>query len=121
VPLTVTNVNNVTRIFDIGLPEAPSIARVVNTTTGKPEGLGSKAAVVTLHGTNFRHVTRVLFGNKEATILQVDPQVILVNAPTGDEGPVQILLETNVNLRGKNISNIADFRTQGKAIYTYTK
>ena len=121
VPLTVTSVNNVTRIFDIGLPEPPSIDRVVNTTTGKPEGPLNKAAVVTLHGTNFRHVKRVLFGNKEATILQVDPQVILVNAPTGDEGPVQILLETNVNLRGRIISNIADFRTQGKAIYTYTK
>lgn len=121
VPLVVTNVNNITRIFDVGLPEPPSIARVVNTSTGKPEGPGSKAAVVTLHGTNFRHVTRVLFGNKEATILQVDPQVLLVNAPTGDEGPVQILLETNINLRNKRISNIADFRTQGKAIYTYTK
>jgi hypothetical protein len=121
VPLTVTGVNHVTRIFDIGLPEAPSISRVVNTTTGKPEGPASKAAVVTLHGTNFRHVTRVLFGNKEATILQVDPQVILVNAPPGDEGPVQLLLETNINLRGKTISNVADFRTQGKAIYTYTK
>jgi hypothetical protein len=121
IPLMVTGVNHVTLIFDIGLPEAPSIARVVNTTTGKAEGPASKAAIVTLNGTNFRHVTRVLFGNKEATILQVDPQVILVNAPPGDEGPVQILLETNINLRGKTISNIADFRTQSKAIYTYTK
>ena len=121
VPLTVTNVNNVTLTFDIGLPEAPTIARVVNTSTGKPEGPASKAAVVTLHGANFRHVTRVMFGNKEATILQVDPKVILVNAPPGDEGPVQVVLETNVILKGKNISNVADFRTPGKAIYTYTK
>lgn len=121
VPLMVTGVTGVTDTFDIGRPEPPSIARVVNTATNKPEGPGSKPAIVTLHGVNFLHVTRVFFGAKEATILQSDPQVILVNAPAGDEGPVRILLETNVNLRGKNISNIADFRTPDKAIYTYTK
>lgn len=53
--------------------------------------------------------------------MQVDPEVILVTAPTGDEGPVQILLETNINLRGRLVSNIADFRTPGKAIYSYIK
>jgi hypothetical protein len=121
VPLLLTGANGVTRIFDIGLPAPPSIASVVNTATNKPEGSGAKAAVITLRGSNFRHVVRVLFGSKEATIMQVDPEVILVNAPTGEEGPVQILLETNINVRGKAISNIADFRTNGKAIYTYTK
>lgn len=63
----------------------------------------------------------MLFGGKEAQILQLDPEVILVNAPPGDEGPVQVLLETNVRRRGKVISNVTDFRTQGKATYTYTK
>jgi hypothetical protein len=121
VPLTVSGTNGVTRIFDIGVPSPPSIAAVVNATTNKPEGSGSKPAVVTLRGTNFRHVVRVMFGTKEASIIQVDPEVILVTAPTGDEGPVQILLETNINLRGRAISNIADFRTAGKALYTYLK
>jgi hypothetical protein len=121
VPLTVTGVNGVTRIFDVGLPAPPTINSVVNTTTGKPQGSGAKSAIVTLRGINFGHVVRVLFGSKEATILQADEEVILVNAPTGDEGAVQILLETNVNLRGKLVSNIADFRTAGKAIYTYTQ
>jgi hypothetical protein len=120
VPLSVTG-GGVTRIFDIGIPVAPSIDRVVNMTTGKPEGPAAKTAIVALRGTNFQHVNRVLFGGKEATIMQVDPQVILVNAPVGEEGAVQVLLETTVNLRGTIISNIADFRTQGRAIYTYTK
>jgi hypothetical protein len=57
----------------------------------------------------------------QATILQVDPQVMIISAPPGEEGAVQILLETNVNLRGRVVSNIADFRTAGKAVYTYTK
>ena len=121
VPLTVAGANGVTRIFDIGIPAAPSISSVVNATTNKPEGLGTKTAVVTLRGINFRHVVRVLFGGKEATIMQVDPEVILVSAPTGEEGPVQILLETNIALRGRLVSNIADFRTPGKAIYSYPK
>jgi hypothetical protein len=121
VSLSVTSVAGVTRIFDIGLPVAPSIDSVVNATTGKAEGPASKNVVVTLRGSNFQHVTRVLFGTKVANIMQVDPTVILVSAPTGDEGPVQILLETNVNLAGKTVSNIADFRIQGKATYTYTK
>ncbi|HEX8116743.1 MAG TPA: IPT/TIG domain-containing protein, partial [Pyrinomonadaceae bacterium] len=120
-PLSVTNVAGVTRIFDIGLPSAPTVDAVVNTATGKAEGPAAKAAVVTLRGSNFQHVVRVLFGNKEATVMQVDPQVILVNAPTGEEGAVQVLLETNVRYRGKTVSNIADFRTQGKSVYTYTK
>ncbi len=111
----------VTTLFDIGIPLAPSIDRVVNTATGKPEGPASKPAVVTLHGTNFGHVTRVFFGAKEATIMQVDPQVILVNAPAGEEGVIQVLLETNINLRGRIVSNAADFRTAGRAVYTYTK
>lgn len=121
IPLSVTAASGVTRIFDIGLPVAPSIDSVVNATTGKAEGSAGKNAVVTLRGSNLRHVVHVLFGGKEAAILQVDPQVILVRAPTGEEGAVQILLETNVNLRGRVVSNIADFRTQGKAIYTYTE
>jgi hypothetical protein len=121
VPLTISGANGVTRIFDIGVPIPPSIASVVNATTNKPEGSGSKPAVVTLRGTNFRHVVRVLFGGKEASIMQVDPEVILVTAPTGDEGPVQILLETNITLRGRAVSNIADFRTAGKALYIYLK
>ena len=121
VPLSVTAVSGVTRIFDIGLPVSPSIDSVINASTGKPEGPAAKGGVVTLRGKNFPHVVRVFFGGKEATIQQLDPQVILVNAPAGDEGAVQILLETNVNLRGRVVSNIADFRTQGKAMYSYTK
>jgi hypothetical protein len=121
VPLSVTGVNGVTRIFDIGLPLVPAIDSVVNSATGKPEGDAAKPAVVTLRGKNFQHVTHAYFGGKEVTILQVDPQVMLISLPPGNEGAVQVLLETNVNLRGKVVSNIADFRTQGKAIYTYVK
>lgn len=120
-PLSVTNVAGVTRIFDIGLPSPPTVDTVVNTVTGKAEGPAAKTAVVLLRGSNFQHVVRVLFGNKEATVMQVDPQVILVTAPTGEEGAVQVLLETNVRYRGKTVSNITDFRTQGKSVYTYTK
>lgn len=120
VALSVT-AGGLTTFFDIGIPLAPSIDSVVNTATGKPEGPGGKPAVVTLRGTNFQHVRRVLFGTKEASIMQVDPRVMLVTAPAADEGAVQVLLETSINLRGRIVSNAADFRTQGKATYTYTK
>jgi hypothetical protein len=118
--LSVTS-GGITRFFDIGLPIPPTIESVINATTGKPEGPANKNVVVTLRGKNLQHVVRVLFGGKEATIMQTDAQVLLVTAPTADEGPVQVLVETNIVVRGKTVSNIADFRTAGKAIYTYTK
>ena len=110
-----------TSFFDIARPIPPTIVSVVNTTTGKPEGPANKSMVVTLRGNNLQNVVRVLFGAKEATLMQTDEQVLLVTAPTGEEGPVQVLLETNILVRKKVVSNIADFRTAGKAIYTYTK
>ena len=118
--LSVTS-GGITRFFDIGLPIPPTIESVINATTGKPEGPANKNVVVTLRGKNLQHVVRVLFGGKEAAIMQTDAQVLLVTAPTADEGPVQVLVETNIVVRGKTVSNIADFRTAGKAIYTYTK
>jgi hypothetical protein len=49
-PLSVTGVTGVTRIFDVGLPVAPTVDAVVNAATGKPEGPAAKNSVVTIRG-----------------------------------------------------------------------
>jgi hypothetical protein len=97
--------------------DSPTIDSIENLDTGKAEGLAAGGYTVVIRGHNLQNVTRVAFGSARAVVLNSHPNVLLVRAPRGKEGGVQVLLEGSAN--GKAVSNILDFTTTGKAVFKY--
>jgi hypothetical protein len=98
---------------------APSIETIENPTTGKAEGPADGGAIVTLRGSHLKEVRHVLFGEREASIIRKDDEVLFVRVPEGQEGAVHVILTVGEPTEDKP-TNIGDFATAGKAIYKYT-
>jgi IPT/TIG domain-containing protein len=101
---------------------APSIETIENPSNGKAEGSVDGGTIVTIRGKNLQNVRHVLFGEREASIVRKDaqvPEVIFVRVPEGQLGAVHVIL-TGGSQNDNQPTNIADFATPGKAIYSYT-
>lgn len=102
-------------------PLAPTIKAIVNPNFGdKPEGHTDTEYAVVIQGENLEYVERVFFGSKPARILNISSESLTVLAPKGDEGTVQVRLETNISYLGKLLTNVGDFAApNSKATFTY--
>jgi hypothetical protein len=90
----------------------PSIQIIKNLTTEKAEGSTLGGEFVAIQGVNLTEPYKVKFGNNEAVIKLIDPQMLLVQAPAGDEGIVLVTIELKGNKKSKTDMN---------AIYKYIK
>lgn len=97
----------------------PTIDAIENPGTGKAEGPADGATIVTIRGKYLSDVRHVLFGEREATIVRTGDEVLFVRVPDGQEGSVHVVVTGNTK-NGKELTNLSDFATAGKAIYKYT-
>lgn len=98
---------------------APSIESIENPSTGKPEGSVDGGTIVTIRGKNLGEIRHVLFGEREAEVKRRDNEVLFVRVPENQEGAVHVVVTGNKQNESEP-TNISDFSTAGKAIYTYT-
>lgn len=108
--------------------DAPTIDSIENPSTGKAEGLIGGGYTVVIRGNNLHNVEKVFFGKNEVAKEKIHtpkhPNVLLVEVPAAPEGAVQVLLEgtaTNSTGQQRDVSNILDFVTPGKATFKYVK
>lgn len=100
--------------------DAPTIDSIENPATGKAEGLVDGGYTVIIRGRNLQNVSQVTFGSSRPVkpdARRRHPNVLLVKAPGGPKGGAQVLLEGYIGT--KAVTNILDFTTPGKAIFTY--
>ncbi|HJQ24144.1 MAG TPA: hypothetical protein VKA60_09540 [Blastocatellia bacterium] len=121
-PLTVTREDGSQRTFDeIGLPEVPTITSVFKMGTTKAEGPSDTEHEVQIMGSHLKRVVQVMFNITPGQIIQGDnDNVLIVKTPKLD-GPTRVLLRTDVKLKGRPVTNIADLGTPEKATYTFKK
>ncbi|HEV8367045.1 MAG TPA: IPT/TIG domain-containing protein [Pyrinomonadaceae bacterium] len=102
--------------------QSPSIDSIENPATNRADGLTTGGYSVIIRGVNFQNVSTVLFGSNSGAIRQHHSNILIVDAPKGAEGGVAVLLQGTISGAGsKQVSNILDFVTPGKAIFKYTK
>lgn len=69
VPPTVIAKNAESKNLDIEVPVKPRVTKIANSRTGKPEGYADEQPLITIYGYNLQTVAKVLFGDKESTIV----------------------------------------------------
>jgi len=101
-------------------PVPPTITAILNPAAeNKPEGLIDAEYPVIIQGENLEYVARVFFGSTPARILQTAPNALSVMVPKGAKGSVQVRLETNIKFLDRLLTNVGDFSTPNKAMFTY--
>jgi hypothetical protein len=121
ISLTVSSPGGQDKSFPITLPLTPSVTKV-EASSGH---FGFEQDVV-IHGVNLQNVAQVYFGTRKAEMLfQPERNSITVRVPRGAEVPpgekvrVPIRLETDVEIKGRKVSNAADL-SSASAYYIYT-
>lgn len=120
ISLKVTPQTGSPKTLDISLPLRPSITAIESSS-----GHYNAEMDVVIKGVNLQQVAQVFFGDKKADILgQPARNALIVRAPkgavvpAGEKARVAVRLETNVEVRGRKISN-ADDLISPKAYYSY--
>jgi hypothetical protein len=102
-------------------PEAPAIDQVVNAQTGKPEGDADSAQLIKITGKHLGHLAQVKLDSTEVQIVAADEGIVIVQAPAMPAGKVHVYLRSRLKVRGRPVTNVADFNNPNRAIYTFKK